>query len=140
MSCNVAYLAYSSHINAETPGAIHEGGELGYALSVSFGAVMDNPDLVVACIVGDGEAETGPTATAWHAYKYIDPAESGAVLPILHVNGFKISERTIFGVMDDKEITSLFTYAPFCACLYDSKFLTTFQRLRLPGPHSGRSL
>ncbi|PPQ96252.1 hypothetical protein CVT26_005579 [Gymnopilus dilepis] len=100
---------FPSHINAETPGAIHEGGELGYALSVSFGAVMDNPDLVVACIVGDGEAETGPTATAWHAYKYIDPAESGAVLPILHVNGFKISERTIFGVMDDKEITSLFT-------------------------------
>jgi len=71
---------------------------------------MDNPDLVVACVVGDGEAETGPTATAWHAYKYIDPAESGAVLPILHVNGFKISERTIFGVMDDKEITCLFTY------------------------------
>ncbi|KDR79038.1 hypothetical protein GALMADRAFT_244780 [Galerina marginata CBS 339.88] len=100
---------FPSHINAETPGAIHEGGELGYALSVSFGAVMDNPDLVVACVVGDGEAETGPTATAWHAYKYIDPAESGAVLPILHVNGFKISERTIFGVMDDKEITALFT-------------------------------
>ncbi|PPQ63927.1 hypothetical protein CVT24_010325 [Panaeolus cyanescens] len=100
---------FPSHINAETPGAIHEGGELGYALSVSFGAVMDNPDLVVACVVGDGEAETGPTATAWHAIKYIDPAESGAVLPILHVNGFKISERTIFGVMDDKEIVSLFT-------------------------------
>lgn len=99
-----------SHINAETPGAIHEGGELGYALSVAFGAAMDNPDLVVACIVGDGEAETGPTAAAWHAYKYIDPAESGAVLPILHVNGFKISERTIFGTMDDKEITALFTY------------------------------
>ncbi|KDR79037.1 hypothetical protein GALMADRAFT_278272 [Galerina marginata CBS 339.88] len=100
---------FPSHINAQTPGAIHEGGELGYALSVSFGAVMDNPDLVVVCVVGDGEAETGPTATAWHAYKYIDPAESGAVLPILHVNGFKISERTIFGVMDDKEITALFT-------------------------------
>ncbi|KAF9533738.1 phosphoketolase [Crepidotus variabilis] len=100
---------FPSHINAETPGAIHEGGELGYALSVAFGAAMDNPDLVVACVVGDGEAETGPTATAWHAYKYIDPAESGAVLPILHVNGFKISERTIFGTMDDKEITALFT-------------------------------
>jgi len=109
---------YTSHINAETPGAIHEGGELGYALSVSFGAVMDNPDLVVACIVGDGEAETGPTATAWHAIKYIDPAESGAVLPILHVNGFKISERTIFGVMDDKEITALFTYASPLLCFY----------------------
>ncbi|KAI0091335.1 D-xylulose 5-phosphate/D-fructose 6-phosphate phosphoketolase [Irpex rosettiformis] len=100
---------FPSHINAETPGSIHEGGELGYALSVSFGAVMDKPDLVVVCVVGDGEAETGPTATAWHGYKYIDPAESGAVIPIVHVNGFKISERTIYGTMDDKEITALFT-------------------------------
>jgi xylulose-5-phosphate/fructose-6-phosphate phosphoketolase len=100
---------FPSHINAGTPGAIHEGGELGYALSVSFGAVMDKPDLVIACVVGDGEAETGPTATAWHAYKYLDPKESGAVIPILHVNGFKISERTIFGCMDDKEITALFS-------------------------------
>ncbi|KAK5093291.1 hypothetical protein LTR70_005007 [Exophiala xenobiotica] len=100
---------FPSHINAETPGAIHEGGELGYALSVSFGAVMDNPDLIVTCIVGDGESETGPTATAWHSYKYIDPAESGAVLPIVHVNGFKISERTIYGCMDDKEMAALFT-------------------------------
>ncbi|KAI9875798.1 MAG: hypothetical protein M1830_007989 [Pleopsidium flavum] len=98
-----------SHINAETPGAIHEGGELGYALSVAFGAVMDKPDLIVACIVGDGEAESGPTATAWHGYKYIDPAESGAVIPIVHVNGFKISERTIYGCMDDKEMVALFT-------------------------------
>jgi len=116
-----------SHINAETPGCIHEGGELGYALSVSFGAVMDNPNLIVACVVGDGEAETGPTATcvfalpfcvsllriiyssAWHGFKYIDPAESGAVLPIVHVNGFKISERTIYGTMDNKEIIALFT-------------------------------
>lgn len=100
---------FPSHINAETPGAIHEGGELGYALSVSFGAVMDKPDLIVTCIVGDGESETGPTATAWHSYKYIDPAESGAVLPIVHVNGFKISERTIYGCMDDKEMAALFT-------------------------------
>ena len=98
-----------SHINAQTPGSIHEGGELGYALGVSFGAVMDNPDLIVAGVVGDGEAESGPTATAWHVFKYIDPAESGAVLPIVHVNGFKISERTIYGTMDDKEITALFT-------------------------------
>ncbi|KAJ9665806.1 hypothetical protein H2201_004114 [Coniosporium apollinis] len=98
-----------SHINAETPGAIHEGGELGYALAVSFGAVMDKPDLIVACVVGDGEAETGPTATAWHGYKYIDPKESGAIIPIVHVNGFKISERTIYGCMDDKELTALFT-------------------------------
>ncbi|TCD60297.1 hypothetical protein EIP91_010418 [Steccherinum ochraceum] len=100
---------FPSHINAETPGSIHEGGELGYALSVSFGAVMDKPDLVVVCVVGDGEAETGPTATAWHAAKYIDPAESGAVIPIVHVNGFKISERTIYGTMDDKELTALFS-------------------------------
>ncbi|KAI9852250.1 MAG: hypothetical protein M1838_001292 [Thelocarpon superellum] len=98
-----------SHINSETPGSIHEGGELGYALSVAFGAVMDHPDLVVACVVGDGEAESGPTATAWHAAKYIDPAESGAVIPIVHVNGFKISERTIYGCMDDKEMVALFT-------------------------------
>ncbi|CAG7917460.1 unnamed protein product [Penicillium olsonii] len=100
---------FPSHINAETPGAIHEGGELGYALAVSFGAVMDKPDLIVPCIVGDGEAETGPTATSWHAIKYIDPKESGAVLPILHVNGFKISERTIFGCMDNKELVALFS-------------------------------
>ncbi|KAK4149339.1 XFP N-terminal domain-containing protein [Chaetomidium leptoderma] len=100
---------FPSHINAETPGAIHEGGELGYALAVSFGAVMDNPDLIVTCIVGDGEAETGPTATAWHATKFLDPRESGAVIPILHANGFKISERTIFGCMDDKEVVCLFS-------------------------------
>ncbi|MCJ1473043.1 hypothetical protein MMC13_001692 [Lambiella insularis] len=108
-----------SHINAEasgtfttithTPGSIHEGGELGYALSVAFGAVMDKPDLVVACVIGDGEAESGPTATAWHGAKYIDPAESGAVIPILHLNGFKISERTISGCMDDKELVALYT-------------------------------
>lgn len=107
----MSLIGYTSrHINAETPGSIHEGGELGYALSVSFGAVMDKPDLVVACVIGDGEAESGPTATAWHGYKYLDPAESGAVLPIVHVNGFKISERTIYGTMDNKEVTALFTY------------------------------
>ncbi|OAA56755.1 Xylulose 5-phosphate/Fructose 6-phosphate phosphoketolase [Cordyceps fumosorosea ARSEF 2679] len=100
---------FPSHVNAETPGAIHEGGELGYALAVSFGAVMDRPELLVPCIVGDGEAETGPTAAAWHTIKYLDPAESGAVLPILHVNGFKISERTIYGCMDNKELISLFS-------------------------------
>jgi xylulose-5-phosphate/fructose-6-phosphate phosphoketolase len=110
---------FPSHINAETPGCIHEGGELGYALSVSFGAVMDNPHLVVVCVVGDGEAETGPTATAWHGYKYIDPAESGAVIPILHVNGFKISERTIFGCMDDKELTLLFSGYGYQVCIVD---------------------
>ncbi|KAF8606930.1 phosphoketolase [Ceratobasidium sp. AG-I] len=100
---------FPSHVNAETPGAIHEGGELGYALAVSYGSVMDKPDLITVCVVGDGESETGPTATAWHAHKFIDPAESGAVLPILHVNGFKISERTIPGTMDDIELVCLFT-------------------------------
>ncbi|KAK5653653.1 hypothetical protein OQA88_8683 [Cercophora sp. LCS_1] len=110
---------FPSHINAETPGSIHEGGELGYALAVSFGAVMDKPDLVVACIVGDGEAETGPTATAWHAIKYLDPKESGAVIPILHLNGFKISERTIFGCMDDKELVCLFSGYGYQVCIVD---------------------
>ncbi|KAH8744563.1 XFP N-terminal domain-containing protein [Diaporthe sp. PMI_573] len=82
---------------------------VGFCQEMSFGAIMDNPDLVITCVVGDGEAETGPTAAAWHAIKYIDPSESGAVLPILHVNGFKISERTIFGCMDNKELVSLFS-------------------------------
>ncbi|KAK7214551.1 hypothetical protein V2G26_002554 [Clonostachys chloroleuca] len=100
---------FPSHINSEVPGAIHEGGELGYALAVSFGAVMDHPDLIVTCVIGDGEAESGPTAAAWHSIKFLDPAESGAVIPILHVNGFKISERTIFGCMDDKELVALFS-------------------------------
>jgi xylulose-5-phosphate/fructose-6-phosphate phosphoketolase len=100
---------FPSHVNAETPGAIHEGGELGYALSVAYGSVMDKPDLLTVCVVGDGESETGPTATAWHSHKYINPKESGAVLPILHVNGFKISERTIPGTMDDLELVCLYT-------------------------------
>lgn len=110
---------FPSHINAETPGSIHEGGELGYALAVSFGAVMDRPDLVVTCVVGDGEAETGSTATAWHAIKFLDPRESGAVIPILHVNGFKISERTIFGCMDDKELVCLFSGYGYQVCIVD---------------------
>ncbi|KAK6511623.1 hypothetical protein TWF481_000533 [Arthrobotrys musiformis] len=100
---------FPSHVSAEVPGSIHEGGELGYALSVAFGAVFDKPDMVAFCVIGDGEAETGPTAAAWHGHKYLDPAESGAVIPILHVNGFKISERTIFGCMDNKEIACFFS-------------------------------
>lgn len=111
---------FPSHINSETPGCIHEGGELGYALAVSFGAVMDHPDLIITCVVGDGEAETGPTAAAWHAIKYLDPAESGAVIPILHVNGFKISERTIFGCMDDKELTLLFSGYGYQVCIVET--------------------
>ncbi|WP_126548216.1 phosphoketolase family protein [Dictyobacter kobayashii] len=100
---------FPSHLYPGVPGTIHEGGELGYALATAFGAAMDNPDVVVACIVGDGEAETGPTATAWHSYKFLNPAESGAVLPILHLNGYKISNPTIYGTMSDEELTNLFT-------------------------------
>src|SRR6202522_3673463 len=80
-----------SHASAECPGSIHEGGELGYSLSHAFGAVFDNPSLVVACVVGDGEAETGPLATSWHSNKFLNPATDGAVLPILHLNGYKIA-------------------------------------------------
>ncbi len=100
---------FPSHLYPGVPGTIHEGGELGYALATSFGAVMDNPDLIVACIVGDGEAETGPTATAWHSYKFISPVHSGAVLPIVHLNGYKISNPTIYGTMSDEELLHLFT-------------------------------
>ena len=84
-----------SHVAPETPGSIHEGGELGYALAHAFGAAFDNPDLLVACVVGDGEAETGPLATSWHSNKFLDPARDGAVLPILHLNGYKIANPTV---------------------------------------------
>src|SRR3990167_98021 len=100
---------FPSHVNPGTPGAILEGGELGYALATAYGAVLDNPELIAACVVGDGEAETGPTAAAWHLHRFIDPAENGAVLPILHLNGYKISGPTIFGRMTNKELNSLFT-------------------------------
>ena len=96
-----------SHASPETPGSIHEGGELGYSLSHSFGAVMDNPDLVVACVVGDGEAETGPLATAWHSNKFIDAATDGAVLPILHLNGYKISNPTVLARITHEELEQL---------------------------------
>jgi xylulose-5-phosphate/fructose-6-phosphate phosphoketolase len=101
--------AFPSHLYPGYPGIIHEGGELGYALSTAFGAALDNPDLIVACIVGDGEAETGPTAGAWHSNKFLNPATDGAVLPILHVNGFKIANPTIFGTMTNGELEALFT-------------------------------
>ncbi|BGP16790.1 hypothetical protein JCM10213_002184 [Rhodosporidiobolus nylandii] len=100
---------FPSHVNAETPGCIHEGGELGYALAVAFGSVMDRPEQISVVVVGDGESETGPTAGAWHSHKWIDPKESGAVLPILHVNGFKISERTVPGTMDNVELALLYS-------------------------------
>src|SRR5271155_5172331 len=97
-----------SHASPECPGSIHEGGELGYSLSHSFGAVFDNPDLVVACVVGDGEAETGPLATAWHSNKFLDPATDGAVLPILHLNGYKISNPTVLARIEHDELEQFF--------------------------------
>src|SRR5664280_2298780 len=96
-----------SHASPECPGSIHEGGELGYSLSHSFGAVFDNPDLLVACVVGDGEAETGPLATAWHSNKFLDPATDGAVLPILHLNGYKISNPTVLARIEHQELEQL---------------------------------
>jgi xylulose-5-phosphate/fructose-6-phosphate phosphoketolase len=96
-----------SHNAAETPGSIHEGGELGYSLSHAFGAAFDNPDLIVACVVGDGEAETGPLATSWHSNKFIDPARDGAVLPILHLNGYKIANPALLARIGDDALDSL---------------------------------
>jgi xylulose-5-phosphate/fructose-6-phosphate phosphoketolase len=98
-----------SHDAPETPGSIHEGGELGYSLSHACGAAFDNPDLLVCCVVGDGEAETGPLATGWNINKFLNPVHDGAVLPILHLNGYKIANPTIMGRMTDNELTSLFT-------------------------------
>jgi xylulose-5-phosphate/fructose-6-phosphate phosphoketolase len=97
-----------SHVSPECPGSIHEGGELGYSLSHSFGAVFDNPQLVVACVVGDGEAETGPLATAWHSNKFLNPATDGAVLPILHLNGYKIANPTILARITREELQQFF--------------------------------
>src|SRR5438045_5289084 len=96
-----------SHVEPETPGSIHEGGELGYALSHAYGAAFDNPDLLVFGIVGDGEAETGPLATSWHSNKFLDPVGDGAVLPILHLNGYKIANPTVLARIGDDELTSL---------------------------------
>ena len=99
---------FPSHLNPGLPGVIHEGGELGYALPTAFGAALDNPDLIVACIVGDGEAETGPTATAWHNAKFLNPATDGAVLPILHLNGFKIANPAVLATMTNENLRQLF--------------------------------
>ena len=96
-----------SHASPECPGSIHEGGELGYSLSHAFGAVFDNPDLLVACVVGDGEAETGPLATAWHSNKFLDPRNDGAVLPILHLNGYKIANPTLLARIPREELEQL---------------------------------
>jgi len=96
-----------SHASPETPGSIHEGGELGYSLSHSFGAVFDNPGLIVACVIGDGEAETGPLATSWHSNKFLNPATDGAVLPILHLNGYKIANPTVLARISREELEQL---------------------------------
>lgn len=97
-----------SHVTPDVPGSILEGGELGYSLATAFGAVMDNPKLVAFCVCGDGESESGPLAAAWHSNKFLNPAESGAVLPIVHVNGYKISGPSIYSTMNDQELTDLF--------------------------------
>ena len=98
-----------SHVAPETPGSIHEGGELGYSIAHAYGAAFDNPDLLVCCVVGDGEAETGPLAGSWHSNKFLNPARDGVVLPILHLNGYKIANPTILGRLGDAELTELFT-------------------------------
>src|SRR5947207_2589231 len=97
-----------SHAAPETPGSINEGGELGYSLLHAYGAVLDNPDLIACCVIGDGEAETGALATSWHSNKFLNPARDGAVLPILHLNGYKIANPTVLGRLDDEELTQLF--------------------------------
>jgi xylulose-5-phosphate/fructose-6-phosphate phosphoketolase len=105
-----------SHVAPETPGSIHEGGELGYSIAHAYGAVFDNPDLLVCCVVGDGEAETGPLAASWHSNKFLNPARDGAVLPILHLNGYKIANPTILGRLNDAELSQLFAgygYKPY---------------------------
>src|SRR5258705_13747337 len=105
-----------SHAAPETPGSIHEGGALGHSLAHAHGAAFDNPDLIVVCVVGDGEAETGPLAPSWHCNKFLNPASDGAILPILHLNGYKIANPTILGRMPDDEVVGLFRgygYEPF---------------------------
>jgi xylulose-5-phosphate/fructose-6-phosphate phosphoketolase len=107
-----------SHAAPETPGSINEGGELGYSIAHSFGAVFDNPDLLACCVVGDGEAETGALATSWHSNKFLNPARDGAVLPILHLNGYKIANPTILDRMDDAQLAQL-----FCGYGYEPHFI-----------------
>ncbi len=105
-----------SHVAPETPGSIHEGGELGYALAHAYGAAFDNPDLLVCCVVGDGEAETGPLATSWHSNKFLNPVTDGAVIPILHLNGYKIAGPTVLARIPEEQLTHLFTgygYKPY---------------------------
>jgi len=116
-----------SHVAPETPGSIHEGGELGYSLSHAYGAAFDNPDLIVACVIGDGEAETGPLATSWHSNKFLNPVRDGAVLPILHLNGYKIAGPTVLARIPREELTQLlcgYGYEPFFVDQADSNAAT----------------
>jgi xylulose-5-phosphate/fructose-6-phosphate phosphoketolase len=118
-----------SHVSPETPGSIHEGGELGYSLAHAYGAAFDNPDLVVACVIGDGEAETGPLATAWHSNKFLDPVGDGAVLPILHLNGYKIANPTVLARIGDHELTALLTGYGYRPYLVDGSDPATMHQL-----------
>src|SRR6516165_2836290 len=105
-----------SHAAPDTPGSIHEGGELGYSLLHAYGAAFDNPDLLVCCVIGDGEAETGPCATSWHSNKFLNPERDGAVLPVLHLNGYKIAGPTVLARISQGELIDLFTgygYKPY---------------------------
>jgi xylulose-5-phosphate/fructose-6-phosphate phosphoketolase len=105
-----------SHATPETPGSIHEGGELGYSISHAYGTVYDNPDLVTLVMVGDGEAETGPLATSWHSNKFLNPITDGAVLPVLHLNGYKINNPTLLARISNEELEALFVgygYTPY---------------------------
>jgi xylulose-5-phosphate/fructose-6-phosphate phosphoketolase len=110
-----------SHVAAETPGSIHEGGELGYSIAHAYGAAFDNPDLLVCCVVGDGEAETGALATSWHSNKFLNPAHDGAVLPILHLNGYKIANPTVLGRMSDGELAQLFAGYGYDPCFVEGR-------------------
>src|SRR3569623_1099303 len=116
-----------SHTAPETPGSIHEGGELGYSLSHAFGAAFDNPDLIVACVVGDGEAETGPLATSWHSNKFLNPVSDGAVLPILHLNGNKIANPTVLARISREQLEDL-----FCGYGYALYFVEGDEPLQVP--------
>ena len=120
----------SSHVAPETPGSINEGGELGYSLAHSYGAVLDNPSLIVACVVGDGEAETGPLATSWQLNKFINPKTDGVVLPILHLNGYKISNPTIFARIPDRELKSF-----FIGCGYEPIFVEVNDNMDIKTKH-----
>jgi xylulose-5-phosphate/fructose-6-phosphate phosphoketolase len=117
-----------SHVAPETPGSIHEGGELGYALSHAFGAVFDNPDLIAACVVGDGEAETGPLAASWHSNKFLNPVTDGAVLPILHLNGYKIANPTVLARIPPQELASLFAGYGYEPCFVEGDDPATMHR------------